>query len=439
MKTRILILSLIAWMIFTGKQAVASSIPDPQAALEAPGGSDLIADWVTVHIKAIRNSKIPSQHFHQLSYTGVALYESIVAGDKKYKPLAGQLNEYIPSKSLPDATDICWQASANAAVSKMLHFFYAQDQISIARFDSLENAWNQRLMHENYKESSIMKGTEYGRAVAQAVIEWSKTDGFDQANNAYEVPKGAGLWEPTPPKFSPPIIPYMGKCRTMVKGSIDKTIPNPPTAFSTDKNSPFYKMVDEVYQASLTLDEKNKAMGLFWDDFPDSKSVTAGGHWACILVTIMKDRHTSLMEGAMLYAALYIAENDASIGCFKAKYTYNLVRPVTYIQKYMNHPDWSSLINTPAHPEYPAAHATVSAAGSTILTYLLGNNVAFTDDTYAYLGYKAHSFKNLKEVEHEAGLSRFYGGIHYKPSIEAGYTQGEKIAANVAHSLVFKN
>ncbi len=39
----------------------------------------------------------------------------------------------------------------------------------------------------------------------------------------------------------------------------------------------------------------------------------------------------------------------------------------------------------------------------------------------------------------EAGLSRFYGGIHYKPSIEAGYVQGEKIAMNVAHSLAFKN
>jgi hypothetical protein len=440
MKTQILILSFFACMLFTGKLAKAS-LPgtDPQAALEAPGGSDLIADWITVHNKAIRNSKIPSQHFRQYAYTGVALYESIVAGDQKYKPLAGQLNEYTSPKSLPDATDICWQASANAAISKMLHFFYAQDQISIARFDSLEKAWNQRLMSENNKESAIMKGTEYGRAVAEAVIEWGKTDGADKASDAYEVPKGPGLWEPTPPKFTPPIIPYMGKCRTLVKGSIDKTIPNPPTAFSTEKNSPFYKMVDEVYQASLTLDEKNKAMGLFWDDFPDSRSVTAAGHWACILKTIMKDRHTSLMEGSMLYAGLFIAELDASIGCFKAKYTYNLIRPVSYIQKYMAHPDWSPLINTPSHPEYPAAHATVSMAGATILTHLLGDHVAFTDDTYGYMGYKARQFASIREAGKEAGMSRFYGGIHYIPSIEAGAAQGEKVATNVAKSLVFKN
>jgi hypothetical protein len=178
---------------------------------------------------------------------------------------------------------------------------------------------------------------------------------------------------------------------------------------------------------------------LYWDDFPDSKSVTAGGHWACILKTIMKDRNTSLIDGAMLYAALYITENDAAIGCFKAKYTYNLIRPVTYIQKYMNHPDWSPLINTPSHPEYPAAHATISMSGATILTHLLGDNVSFTDDTYVYLGYKPRPYKNIREAGKDAGLSRYYGGIHYKPSIEAGYIQGEKIATNVANSLVFKN
>jgi len=43
------------------------------------------------------------------------------------------------------------------------------------------------------------------------------------------------------------------------------------------------------------------------------------------------------------------------------------------------------------------------------------------------------------EAAREAGISRLYGGIHYKPSIEAGYTQGKKIADNVTNTLVFKN
>jgi hypothetical protein len=145
------------------------------------------------------------------------------------------------------------------------------------------------------------------------------------------------------------------------------------------------------------------------------------------------------MEGAMLYAALFITENDATIICFKAKYTYNQLRPVTYIQKYMNHPDWNPLIDTPPHPEYPAAHATISMSGATMLTHLMGDKISFTDNTYAYRGYKAHHFNNFIEAGREAGLSRLYGGIHYRPSIEAGYKQGVQVANNIAGKLVFKN
>jgi hypothetical protein len=198
-------------------------------------------------------------------------------------------------------------------------------------------------------------------------------------------------------------------------------------------------MVAEVYDISGQLDQEKKDIGLFWDDFPDGKSVTSGGHWASILKTIMEEHRISLIEGAHLYAALYISTHDAAIGCFKAKYTYNLLRPVTYIQKYMNHPDWKPMIVTPPHPEYPAAHATVSMAAASILTTILGNNVSFTDNTYAYRGFKSRHFNSLIDAAMEAGISRFYGGIHYKKSIEAGYAEGRSVASYIAKRLVFKN
>jgi PAP2 superfamily len=112
---------------------------------------------------------------------------------------------------------------------------------------------------------------------------------------------------------------------------------------------------------------------------------------------------------------------------------------VTYIQTVMKHSDWNPLIITPPHPEYPAAHATVSMSGATILTKMLSDKVSFTDNTYAYRGFKAHHFNNFTEAAREAGMSRLYGGIHYKKSIEAGFTQGEKIANNINDKLVFLN
>jgi len=439
MKPVLFVLFMLVWLIPVKNEATCSSVPDAVTALEAPGSSSLINDWITVHLKTTKNNRVPSQHIRQISLTAIALYESIVAGDNNYRSLAGQLNGYNPGKSIPDVKDICWPASANAAVAKMFRFFYPMDPVDVSRFDSLENALKLHYLKEGYTEASVRSGSEYGSAVAQTVIEWSRSDGADKANDPYTVPKGAGLYELTPPKFIPPILPYLGECRILVKGSTDNAFPPPPAAFSTDLQSPFYRMVDEVYQTSVQLDEDKKATGLFWDDFPDGKTLTGGGHWESILKTVMTDRHSSLMEGAMLYAALFITENDASIACFRAKYTYNLVRPVTYIQKHMNHPEWNPLILTPPHPEYPAAHASISMSGATILTHLLGNQVSFTDNTYAYRGYKARHFNNLIEAGREAGMSRLYGGIHYLPSIEAGYDLGEKVAENIAGALVFKN
>jgi hypothetical protein len=320
----------------------------------------------------------------------------------------------------------------------MFRYFYPS-QVSKALFDSTENAWKKHLLTEGKSEASVITGSQYGEQIAKSVIEWSKTDGDDKADDDYQVPKGVGLWEPTPPAFPKPITPYQGNERTIVTGAIDNTQPPPPTSFSTDIHSEFYKMVAEVYDISQQLDQEKKNIGLYWDDFPDGKSVTSGGHWASILKTIMEDRHVSLIEGAHLYAALFISTHDAAIGCFKAKYTYNLLRPVTYIQKYMNHPDWKPLIVTPPHPEYPAAHATVSMAAATILTTILGNNVSFTDNTYMYRGFKSRHFNSFIDAAKEAGISRFYGGIHYNKSIEAGYSQGKNTAGYIAKKLIFRN
>ncbi len=57
-------------------------------------------------------------------------------------------------------------------------------------------------MNQGYSEASIMTGLDYGGTIARAVIDWCQSDGSDKINDPYEVPKGNGLWEPTPPKFA---------------------------------------------------------------------------------------------------------------------------------------------------------------------------------------------------------------------------------------------
>lgn len=404
-----------------------------------PESGKLLSDWIGVHLKLIRTTKSLSQGaiFRHFGYTSVGLYESIVNGDKSYVTLAGQLQGLEPLPTIASDKKVCWQASANAAMASMLRSFYSASSSS-HKIDSLEKHYQHVFESNGFSPESIQAGANYGATVATHILAWAKEDGAAKTWPPYDIPKGDGFWEPTPPAFTPPAAPYAHNNRTCVKNSTANTLPDSPTKFSADPGSPFYAMVNEVYQTSLTLTDAQKSMALFWDDFPDGRYYGAGGHWASIFRQLLPQRQLSLMAGSVAYAKMNIAMLDAFNATWKAKYTYNVLRPVTYIHKYMGHTEWKPLIVTPAHPEYPAAHASLSMAAATALTEALGANVAFTDHSYDDLGFAPRSFKSIDEAGKEAGMSRLYGGIHYRPSIEAGYSVGSKTASNVLNGINFK-
>jgi membrane-associated phospholipid phosphatase len=145
----------------------------------------------------------------------------------------------------------------------------------------------------------------------------------------------------------------------------------------------------------------------------------------------MAKKQTKLDDAALAYALTGTAINDALISCFKAKYRYNLVRPITYIREVMGYSNWNTYIGTPAHPEYSSAHSSLSAAAADVLTRLFGNSGTFTDHTYDYLGLAARTYSSFAAIGEEAGYSRVYGGIHYLQSVVVGFEQGRKVSANI--------
>ena len=92
-------------------------------------------------------------------------------------------------------------------------------------------------------------------------------------------------------------------------------------------------------------------------------SPTPPGHWVSIALQILERDGTSLDKSVDVLARLGIAQADAFIGCWDAKFQYDLVRPVTYIRRVID-PKWEPLLNTPPFPEYPSGHSTQSAAAA---------------------------------------------------------------------------
>ncbi len=149
-----------------------------------------------------------------------------------------------------------------------------------------------------------------------------------------------------------------------------------------------------------------------------------------IAIQMIRDHNLDLSKAAILLAKLGIAENDAGIVCWRAKFNTNLLRPISFIRSYID-PSWMPLIITPPFPSYTSGHSSFSGAAAAILTNGIGNDISFTDSSRMADGFTPRSFSNFHVAAQEAAISRLYGGIHYSFDNENGFKCGQLIAMNI--------
>ena len=157
-----------------------------------------------------------------------------------------------------------------------------------------------------------------------------------------------------------------------------------------------------------------------------SKKISPGAHWLGITGIVCDKAKKSFDESMLIYTTVSIGLMDAFMSCWDEKFRSNRIRPETAIRKYID-PNWQPLLQTPPFPEYVSGHSTISAASATILTHYLGDNFSFTDSVEVSYGLPARTFSSFRQAADEAGISRFYGGIHFMDAIEHGSIQGQKV------------
>jgi len=194
-------------------------------------------------------------------------------------------------------------------------------------------------------------------------------------------------------------------------------------------------MALQVYNVSQTLTQSQIDQGMYWRDVP---GFTTAGHYVSILQQALQQQNSNLEVAASAYALVAMVVYDASISTWQTKYTYNQVRPITYIRNVLGYTTWNSLLTTPNHPEYSSAHASLSSSVATALTHVFGDNFSFTDHSYDYLGFPARSFGSFNAFALDAGSSRLFAGIHYQNSIDKALVQGNTVAQNVINTIVLK-
>jgi hypothetical protein len=278
-------------------------------------------------------------------------------------------------------------------------------------------------------------GITLGQAAANSILALRADDGSTAVVN-YQPQSGPGYWQPTPPGYLPPLKPQWANLVPFAMTSSSEFLPpGPPPLTSQAWANAFNETesVGSINSTTRTADQTQVAY--FWADGKGTE--TPPGHWNTIAAGAALAQNNSLDTNALLFAELDVAEADAGIAAWNAKYTYDSVRPVTVIPNaaatgnpnVQADPNWQPLLVTPNFPEYISGHSTFSAAAATVLDAFFGSNYAFTTTSDA-LPSVTRSFSSFDQAAVEAGQSRIYGGIHFQFSNQDGQTTGKAVGNN---------
>jgi hypothetical protein len=380
------------------------------------------------------------------AYATVAGYEAIIHQNKNYLTLAGQLHG-LTAFPQPDTTkEYCYPLAATEAMLKVGRtLIFSEDDL-----DKFYDAEMQKFKDANIPSDVFQRSIVFGDSVARHVIKWSSKDNYKQSRTfpKYSIEKDPATWQPTPPAYMDAVEPHWNKIRPFVIDSAGQFKPLGPTPFSKEKGSPFYKDAFVVYETGKNLTEEQRAVASFWDCNPfvmnvkghvmfATKKISPGGHWINITKMVCQNTHADMVKSAEAYVCVALSLVDGFISCWDEKYRSKLVRPETYINRYIDE-NWVPLLQTPPFPEYTSGHSVISTSAAITLTAIFGDNYAFTDSTEVEFGMQARSFKSFIDASQEAAVSRVYGGIHYMPACENGKVQGRRIGEFIVSRLKMK-
>lgn len=230
----------------------------------------------------------------------------------------------------------------------------------------------------------------------------------------------------------------------------------PPDIQSRDP-SRYQKNVDELLRFSRELTEAQKLIVEYWADGPNSE--LPPGHWGLFAQFVsQRDIHT-IDQDARMFFAMHNAAFDAGIVGWHLKRKYDGVRPITAIrsleagtmvtawggpgrpvepvpvEKWMPYNPGSNL--TPSFPGFVSGHSIFSRASATVLALFTGSDrMGYTMVIPPGFGRvepgvparpTTVSFATFSDAANEAGLSRFYAGIHFTDDNTIGQKLGELI------------
>lgn len=420
--------------------AAPAGMPGPGGVTVAGHAAGEALSWLqTTYDLVLRENLSPPAAARVYAHTAIAMYEAAVRGMPAHRSLGGQLRELPAPAPRPLAALVDWPAavvaSAGAVLRQVLPFAGVGTR---AQLETAEAGALARRRAAGVPERALDASVAHGRSVAAHLAPWIAADGHAGTVGRPYAPPATELWHwvSTPPNLRPAIEPYWSEVRPMVLTRADEVEPEPPLPFSTQPGSAFHDQAMAVHRQSAENTDEHRAIARFWTDNPGSFTPPHGtptglpsGHWMLIATQALALRGARLDVALDTLAMTGIALHEAFLNCWTWKYRYTLLRPITYVDRYIA-AGWSTYVNSPQFPEHTSGHSVASPAAAAVLTDRLGT-FAFTDHSHFVRGHAPRTFASFHDAAREAAQSRLYGGIHFPHAIETGLVQGEQVGALV--------
>jgi hypothetical protein len=389
---------------------------------------DQVLEWIAImNNTAIAGGTNPLVTTRVVALVSASVFDAVNGIDRRYEPL------HVRPAAKYDASRRA--AAVQAAYAMLIKLYPSQTASLTAQRDASITA-----LSSTESAMSIQDGVAWGQSVADNIWAWRLTDGIAPAPPPFlgvlgivGSPAAIGAWRPTPLVNAPGAGPQFATMTPWVLRRPSQFRPAPPPALTSNVYTADYnesKTMGVFTGSQRTSDQSELA--LFW----------AGNtplYWNRIASQIASERSLSLSENAHLFAVMNVAMADAGIACWDAKYRYVFWRPITAIRSgdLDGNPNtdvdaafvpWLDFFpaGTPAHPEYPSGHSTVSGAAAFILTDAFGDNTSFTVTSDVRPG--TRSFSSFSAAVKEIADARVFGGIHWRNSCVVGNAVGQAVA-----------
>lgn len=402
---------------------IATLLGVPQAAV-----ADVVTDWNAIAVSTVSADRLVNRQSRDMAMVHAAMFDAMNAIRPRFTPAMVRITArgYASRHA----------AAAQAAHDVLLSLFPAQQaNLDIQLAASLAQIPDDEAHESGAKHWGIVAGQVTARAVLQA-----RQDDHAFDSIVFSPTQGSGEYQFTPGcDASTMSEPNWGNVTPF-------TVPDPDgfaTATRPAVTDPeWLASLDEVraYGASNSTVRSAEQLetGLFFIE----PSLTSMNRLARQLVDqepagTNESSAGNLLAHARLFAALNLAQADTYIRTWRIKYRERFWRPYTAINALYPGSNWTPVRQTPCHPEFYAAHGTLTPAAITAIRNYLGGDAIDVTLTSASLPGATRRYVSLEQIIQDVNAARIYTGFHFRTTLLRSNQLGT-LVANWVHANVMR-